>query len=260
MHDFLEINSSMKGDSLLWITLNSKGNIITTKMMLEILEAISNQEKNDNLKLIVIQGSKQNFSYGASIEEHKKENAVAMLKTLHKLALKIACSEVPVAALVEGKCLGGAFELVLCCHFVFATEDSSMGCPEIKLGVFPPILAAIGPEILGLSLTEKMVLTGKSITPGLGKETSFLTEVFVKNKKIENEFENWFKINIEPVSAFSLKQACVATRRSSGFLDRFKTSLLIAEKQYIGQLINSFDGNEGINAFTEKRTPKWQNK
>ncbi|MBZ5522125.1 MAG: enoyl-CoA hydratase/isomerase family protein, partial [Acidobacteriia bacterium] len=49
---------------------------------------------------------------------------------------------VPVAALVEGRCLGGAFELALCCHFVFAARSAVFACPEIKLGVFPPVLAA----------------------------------------------------------------------------------------------------------------------
>jgi cyclohexa-1,5-dienecarbonyl-CoA hydratase len=86
-----------------------------------------------------------------------------MLAGFHAMIRQVAAYPVPIAALVEGSCLGGAFELILACHFVFAAPSAVLGCPEIKLGVFPPVLAAIGSHRLGGPLAERLVMTGASI-------------------------------------------------------------------------------------------------
>jgi DHA2 family multidrug resistance protein len=77
-----------------------------------------------------------------------------MLAAFHRTIRAVAAFPVPVAALVEGRCLGGAFELALACHYLFAKESAVFACPEVKLGVVPPVLA-----VLGLYLFVAHILT-----------------------------------------------------------------------------------------------------
>ena len=110
-----------------------KGNVLSLEMMKALSEALAAQSKNPHLRMVLIRGAGNHFSFGASVEEHRKEQAASMLAGFHAMIRQVAAYPVPIAALVEGSCLGGAFELILACHFVFAAPSANFGCPEIKL-------------------------------------------------------------------------------------------------------------------------------
>ncbi|MGZ6123663.1 MAG: enoyl-CoA hydratase/isomerase family protein, partial [Myxococcales bacterium] len=155
----------LEGGGLLRIVLDKpKGNILSQAVMAAVGEQLSLHASDRGLRLVLLQGANGHFSYGASVEEHRREQAPAMLRALSKLVRQVATYPVQIASLVEGRCLGGAFELVLATHLVFATPDAQFGCPEIKLGVFPPVLAALGPWRLGGALSDRLVLTGETLS------------------------------------------------------------------------------------------------
>ena len=145
------VNAALIEDgTLLRLELNQpKGNVLTLAMMQALSKELDAQKDNTHLRAVIVRGAGKHFSFGASVEEHKKEQAPSMLAGFHAMIRQVAAYPVPVIALVEGSCLGGSFELILACHMVFASPSAALGCPEIKLGVFPPVLAAIGAQRLG---------------------------------------------------------------------------------------------------------------
>ncbi len=242
---------------LLTLLLNQpKGNILTTKMMGELAAALEAHRDLPGLKAVVLAGAEHRFSFGASVEEHQKEQAPAMLSGFHAFVRKVANYPVPIAALVEGPCLGGAFELVLCCHLVFATESATFGCPEIKLGVFPPVLAAVGPHRLGGPLAEWLTLTGAVVPAKRLKCGGLVMEIF-EDKASEDQFLEWFRENLGGLSAFAIRQSVKALRQGSPTLEALGKALDAAEEQYVSEVLESHDGNEGISAFLERRKPVW---
>ena len=222
---------------------------ILSRAAMEQLESdLAAHERDQHLKLVVIQGSGGNFSYGASVEEHRKDAAPAMLRGLSRLVRRIGRYPAPVAALVEGRCLGGGFELALACHLIFATQTAQLGCPEIKLGVFPPVLAAIGPSKLGGMLTDRLVLTGETISGADAKPWAIplhSTEPFA-------EVLAWYHKNVAKNSAAALRIATEALRRDD--------ALEKLEKLYVDKVLESRDGNEGIEAFIARRVPIWEDR
>jgi cyclohexa-1,5-dienecarbonyl-CoA hydratase len=169
----------------------------------------------------------------------------------------VALAQVPVAALVEGPCLGGAFELALACHLVFATPKATFGCPEIKLGVFPPVLAAIGAQQLGGAVADRLVLTGGDLSAAEAKATGWLT-LLIEEGDPKEVVRTWYRDNLAPLSAFSLRRATWAARHAGGMFERLGEPLARAEKHYLEVLVPSHDGNEGIAAFLERRKPSWR--
>jgi cyclohexa-1,5-dienecarbonyl-CoA hydratase len=251
----------LEDGTLLRILLDRpKGNVLSAQMMAEITAALRLHLPDPRLRMILLRGAGGHFSFGASVEEHRKAQAPEMLRTFHELCRTVAASPVPVAALVEGRCLGGAFELVLCCHFVLATTTARFGCPEIKLGVFPPVLAALGAHRLGGALAERLLLTGGELDAHGAERAGLLSRLIEDGQEPETAALEWYRANLRPLSAFGLRQAALAVRRGSGMLDRLGAPLDAVERQYVTAVLDSHDGNEGIDAFLAKRPPEWRDR
>ncbi len=243
---------------VLWLTLDQpKANILTRSMVGELSDALDHYRDLGSLKLVVLRGAGGNFSFGASVEEHRKDQAPAMLEGFHRFIRQLAAYPVPTAALVEGNCLGGGFEVAICCHFLFATPDARFACPEIKLGVFPPVLAAIGAQRLGGLTAERLLLTGETLSAKRAHRLGLLAGYFAVESDPADSLLGWYQKRLEPLSAYALRQATAAARRASGFLDHLDRALAAAEELYLEALLPSHDGNEGIEAFLEKRPPVW---
>ena len=253
------VNASLLEDgTLLRLVLDRpKGNVLSLEMMKALSEALDAQNSNPHLRMVFIRGAGNHFSFGASVEEHRKEQAPSMLAGFHAMIRQVAAYPVPIAALVEGSCLGGAFELILACHFVFAAPSANFGCPEIKLGVFPPVLAAIGAQRLGGPLAEKLIVAGTTIDAA-GAEKAGLVSAIFSTGNSEEEFLEWYQKNLRPLSAFSIRQANRVARIGSGLIAALQTPLEKIERQYVEEVLTSHDGNEGITAFIERRKPVWK--
>jgi len=244
--------------TLLRLVLNRpKGNVLTLEMMKALSDALAAHIENPHLRMVFIRGAGNHFSFGASVEEHQKEQAPSMLAGFHAMIRQVAAYPVPIAALVEGSCLGGAFELILVCHFVFAAPSAGLGCPEVKLGVFPPVLAAIGSHRLGGPLAERLVITGASIDAAAAEKAGLVSAIF-SSPNPEEELLEWYRKNLLPLSAFAIRQGVRVTRIGSGLIAALEEPLARIERQYIDEVLASFDGNEGIAAFIERRKPVWK--
>lgn len=250
----------IENGTLLEIVLDRpKGNVLTSRMMSELSAVLAEHRDHAELRLVVLRGAGGHFSFGASIEEHRKDQAPALLQGFHRLVRQLAAYPVPVAALVEGQCLGGGFELVLPCHFLFATPEARFGCPEIKLGVFPPVLAAIGPQRLGGLVAERMLLTGTSIDASEAWRLGLLTRVFEDGDPRDGLLA-WYRETLAPLSAFALRQGTRALREAAGWTAELDRALEATEKQYLDEVLPSHDGNEGIEAFLARRQPEWRDR
>lgn len=238
----------------------SKGNVLDTVLIGELSAALTAHEEQADLRMVLLRGAGGQFSYGASVPEHRAERAPELLATFHRLARQVAGYPVPVASLVEGSCLGGALELVMCGHFVFASPSARFGCPEIRLGVFPPVLAALGPLQLTGGARERLLLTGETIDAETALRLGVVTAVLGAGGDPEEELLGWYRENLAPLSAYALRQGVRAVRHSSGMLAAFSDRLAATEEQYLSGVLPSHDGNEGIEAFLEKRPPVWEDR
>ncbi len=234
---------------------NGKFNILTTDVMAAVSEVLRTHMSAAHLRLVVLRGSGGNFSFGASVDEHLRDVAPDMLDRFNGFVRHIAEYPVPVAALVEGRCLGGAFEAVLACHLAFATSSAQFGCPEVRLGVFPPVLAVLGPLRLPGALSERLLLTGGTLDAHAAERAGLVAEVFEEDAM--EGLLSWYRKHLAPLSAYTLRQAVTASRAGSHVLTALQGPLDRVTEHYVDTLLDSHDGNEGIEAFIEKRPPIW---
>ncbi|HSL22064.1 MAG TPA: enoyl-CoA hydratase/isomerase family protein [Vicinamibacterales bacterium] len=244
--------------AMLRLVLNQpKANVLTTAMMQELSSALRAHRDHRRLRLVLLRGAGGNFSYGAAVEEHTRDRVAAMLRTFHALVRDVAEYPVPIAALVEGRCLGGAFELALCCHFVFAAAGARLACPEVTLGVFPPVFAIAGPRRMGGALAERLLLTGGEIDARAAEQCGLATAL-PPGEDPGEAVMRWYREHLAPLSAYALRQAAAASRRGSDLVVALRDELPAIEQQYLEQVATSRDGNEGIEAFIARRPPRWE--
>jgi cyclohexa-1,5-dienecarbonyl-CoA hydratase len=233
-----------------------KGNVLSRAVMEELDRALADHAEDKHLKCVVIRGAGRHFSFGASVEEHRRAQAGAMLATFHALVRRVGRYPVPVVAAVDGRCLGGAFELALACHLVVATTSAVFACPEIKLGVVPPVLAALGGARLGAATTERMLLTGAELDARAAQALGFVSEIVPDDTTLEAWLPAWHERTFGPLSAYALRQGVATVRRELSPL--LGDAIAEAERHYLSHVVTSHDGNEGIEAFLAKRPPVWR--
>jgi cyclohexa-1,5-dienecarbonyl-CoA hydratase len=234
-----------------------KANVLTMRMMEELREALAACRDDRALKMVLLRGAGGTFSAGASVPEHRREHAAAMLATFCVLVRDVATHPTPLAALIEGRCLGGAFELALACHLLFATPGAVMGCPEVRLGVVPPVLAVLGPRRMAGALVERLVITGAELDAGAAERAGLLAATVPDGADAEAWVLGWYRRTLAPLSAFTLREATRAAREASGLLAALDAPLDRAALRYLAHIVPSLDGNEGLEAFIEKRAPRW---
>jgi cyclohexa-1,5-dienecarbonyl-CoA hydratase len=241
------------------VTLNSpKGNVLDSAMMGDLHAALDGFSTEPQLKLIQFIGSGDHFSFGASVAEHVRDQATGMLKQFHGLFLKLMELRVPTAALVSGQCLGGGLELALMCNFLFVTKSSALGQPEISLAVFPPPASLILPMKIGQARADDLLLTGRSIVGVEAAEIGLAIRAFDSKDAMLAEVDEWTRKHILPKSASSLRFAVAAARQD--FNETLRRNLGLLEAAYVEKLMATYDANEGIASFLERRPAVWQNK
>jgi enoyl-CoA hydratase/carnithine racemase len=180
----------------------------------------------------------------------------AMIGTLHRMFRLLGALELPTLAVVGGAAYGGGCELAAFCDMAVASERAKFGVPEIKVGVFPPIAAAVFPHLIGRNRALELILTGEVVGAEEAKQMGLINRVFPTEGFRENVDE--FIAKLTSLSAPVLKLAKRAV--DQGLYVSVDSAMSQADEIYLGDLMRTEDAHEGLSAFMEKRKPVWKNK
>lgn len=231
------------------------GNIITAELVTAMRAALDDLATEPHLRLVTLEGAGADFSFGASVPEHTPDQIGRVLPDFHGLILDLLALPAPTAALVQGRCLGGGFELALACDFIFAAETADFGLPEIALGVFPPAASVLLPQRIGVSRATSAILAGTTMRAADWKELG-LVELVATHGRVSQAVDQWFERSLGRWSAEALRFAVTAAR--APIVAAATAGLPKVEQVYLQELMASRDAREGIQAFLDKRPPVWQ--
>jgi len=226
-------------------------NILDIAMIAEIGEALVRLPAQN--EFIVFQGAGKCFSAGADVADHAPDRVGRLLGAFHRLFHEMGAGHAVTIAAVEGHCLGGGCELAMCCDFILATESSTFGFPEIKLGCFPPIAMVILPRMMPGHAAFDLILTGRTIPAREASALGMVTRVVADNE-LPGAVDGLLA-EMKHLSAPVLRLTRRLTR-SAGYTEE-ENELAAIENMYLEELIRTHDAVEGVKAFLEKRAPVW---
>ena len=229
-------------------------NVIDFEMIDQVTEALVSVRSEPRLCAVVFQARGPVFSAGVDVGSHLPKTVERMIHSFHGVFQLLDEMAVPTAALVRGACLGGACELAGYLDVVLATEGASFGLPEIKLGVFPPIAAALFPRRLAYHDAMGLLFTGESVSATEAARIGLVSKV-VSEADADAELQKVLD-SLRSKSAAALRMVKTATlqaRRAS-----FRELVAPSEEVYLKQLMATSDSVEGLQSFLDKRPPVWR--
>ncbi len=232
-----------------------KANIIDAAMIAALDAALREHLPSPNLNAVLLDHEGPHFSFGASVEEHLPDRCAEMLQGLHALIGRMVDCPVPILVAIRGQCLGGGLEVAAAGALIFASPDSKLGQPEIKLAVFAPAASCLLPERIGQARAEDLLLSGRSLNANDALSWGLVAAVA---DDPEAAALGYFDTHLAGLSASSLRLAVRAAR--GDFATRVKARIAHVEVLYLDTLMKTADAVEGLRAFVDKRPPKWGNR
>lgn len=230
-------------------------NVLDLDVIAGLRATVKALASRDDLQLIVLRGAgSKAFSAGVSVAIHTPERIPQMLEAFHGvLRAWWALAPLTVAA-VDGHCLGGGMELAAVCDLVLATPTARFGQPEISVGCYPPVAAALYPALLGPGRTLDLIATGRTIDGSEAERLGFVTRL------AESLDAGLATLTAEVTrhSAVAQRLGKKAVRASLG--DEFERALTLSEQIYLDEMASTHDVDEGARAFLEKRSPVWRHR
>ncbi len=154
-------------DSVCFLTFKGKGRLnLLGRELFEELERALDETRDERARVVILRGHGDIFSAGIDLNEMKEfspEEAESFIRLLDGTMKKVMSLPKPVIAQIRGYCLGGGLELALSCDIRVASENSSFGLPEIRVGVPSVIKASLLLPTVGIGRARELILTGETI-------------------------------------------------------------------------------------------------
>lgn len=250
-------------DSILWVTFKNPNrmNALNTSMWAAIPQIFAQAEGDDAVRVVVLKGAgKRAFSAGADISEFgeaRTGDAARAYDELNHAAFGavMECAK-PTIAMIQGFCMGGGFELALCCDLRVASEDAVFSIPAAKLGIgYNPRWVRPLLSVMSASQAKEILFTGRKISAQEADHKGLLTKLCARDD-LEKE--------TRALADMICKNAPLSVYAAKRCIDEFMRAPENPDMARLDELVeacfDSEDYTEGRTAFVEKRKPQFRGK
>lgn len=240
------------------ITLNrpEANNTFNITLASELNNALVEFENDNEVNVIIINANGKNFCTGIDVNDIEGKTNLEYLKwveLMEKMNITIASIGKPVIASVQKIAVANGISLVAACDLAVAADNAKFGATAINVGLF-----CMGPAVpllksLGRKKTLELILTGDIIDANEALRIGLVNKV-VPFEKLEEETLKYAK-NLAMKSPIALQLGKKSFYKMEDL--NFKEALDLTNNHF-ATLCTTEDAHEGIDAFLNKRKPKWK--
>jgi enoyl-CoA hydratase len=243
-----------KEEDIATITFNRPEamNALNNQTRAEFREAIAAVAADDQVKVLILTGNGKAFVAGSDIKEFNQTTPYGA-HNIHRLGEMVEKLEKPVIAAVNGFCLGGGNEIAMGCDIIIASDKARFGQTEVNIGIIPGGGATQRlPRLIGVCRAKELIYTGDIISAEDAYRLGLVNRVVPAEQLMATAKE--LARRIATKSAAALKLAKTAINR--GIQTNLESGLKYEYELY-SIALSLEDKAEGVNAFLEKRAPRF---
>lgn len=243
-----------KEENIAIITFNRPEamNSLNIQTRAEFTAAVKDVEEDDEIKVLILTGAGKSFVAGSDIKEFNATTPFAA-HNIVRLGSIVEKLNKPVIAAVNGFCLGGGCEIAMACDLIIASEKAKFGQPEINLGIIP---GGGGTQrlqrLIGVCRAKELIFTGDIIRADEADRIGLVNRVVGMDELIPTAKEIAGKIATKSSAALKLAKQAINKGMQTSLQDG-----LDYEYEMYALSLSLEDKAEGVNAFLEKRKPKF---
>ena len=246
-------------DAVATITLNrpKARNALSPTLLRELVARLADAERDDTVRVVVLTGAGERvFSSGADLKAMGGDLTPYQRHTERHVYVDVlrAIREIPkpVIARVNGDVLAGGMGVLLACDLAVAEERCRFSLPEVKIGLFPMMVAALLLRHMPRKKATRLMLTGEKLSAADAERFGLISDL-VPDGQLDEATAS-LAGTIASRSPLALRHGLAAMRAQEEMpLD---DALEFLHGQ-LNVLANTEDALEGVMAFFEKRTPQW---
>jgi len=255
----VELNQS-NGVSRILLNDTHKKNALSKAMLHCLISTLEGIASDNKQKVVVIRGSGGVFCSGADLDwmkdgikqSHEENKNDAEL--FYHLFTTLFNFPKPVVIWVEKYAMGGAIGLLACADYVISDLSAKMAFSEVKLGLVPATISPFVIKKIGLSHCKALMLTGSTFTAKYARKIGLVQEVLQAKaipQRINELVEQLKKNSSQAMSTTKeLLNTLVDTPHSFSETKERCCEVIATSRR-------TKEGQEGVTAFFEKRTPDW---
>ena len=243
------------------VTLNQPEihNAFDDKLILQLTDIFSRVNQNKDIRVMVLAAAGKSFSAGADLNwmqrmaTYSYEQNLADANALAKMFFILNTIDKPTIAKVQGAAFGGAVGLVACCDIAIGSKLSKFCLSEVKLGLAPATISPYVIDAIGARVARRYFITAEVFSARRARRLGLLSEAVVEEEldsTIENLIEHILKNS--PAAIRAAKQLIFDVQNKP-----ISDALLATTSEKIAELRVSDEGQEGLNAFLQKRRANW---
>jgi len=262
MKNYQYITTSIDQRGVAQLVLNRPDvhNAFDEIMIGELIQALDAFAAQPQLRVLLLRSLGKNFSAGADLgwmrsmaDKNYAEN-LQDAGELAKLMQKLDSFPAPTLALVQGAAFGGAVGLVACCDIAIASDKASFCLSEVKIGLIPAVISPYVVRAIGERASRRYFLTAERFFAAEALQLGLLHKMVS-----DDELHGVSDAMVQTLLANSPAAVKAAKDLIFTVANQPTTQALIDEtSRRIAAIRVSGEGQEGLSAFLQKRTPAWQ--
>ena len=233
-------------------------NAMNPDVLKELDQSVKGFISDEDLGVIIITGAGDKaFIAGADIklmQDLDTKGGLEFGKLGQEVTMTIEDSPKPVLAAINGFALGGGCEISMACHVRYASENAIFAQPEVKLGLIPGWGGTQRlPRIVGMGNATELIIGGHMIDAREALRIGLVNKIFPLENLLEETINFAKEILKNGPDCIAESLRCINNSAGHSLMEG-----LDIEVEAFSELFGTDETTEGLNAFVDKRKPKFR--